>query len=879
MRARGHITWLVSCALVAGVRVAPARAQADPPPKPGTKTVTLEAGERYRAGGFRQWMLGETYRDLWTAPITVPVLDLRNFAGGLKPTKKGGGKQTSNLRFLNPMGYDFVFRKVDKDRVNPPAGWEKTVVEWIARDQISAHHPAGAVVADRFLEAAGVLHPSPTLVVMPDDPLLGKFREEFAGQLGIIEPYPTVPDDAPGFGGAIEIIETDSLEVLVNRTPRERVDAHAYLTARLVDMFLNDWDRHEGNWKWARTEPDGPWRPIPRDRDKALIGYGGFVKAGHKAMPVLVPFEGNYPNMRTFIYQSNLMDRRLLSGLEQSAYDSAAVYLTRRFTDRVIDDALRAMPAEYQSSIPKTAAILRERRDTLSELSRELYQYYMTVVDIHATDVPEQAVIRLVDQRHVEVELRELPVKKEMSPTLPGLSAMSLTGGFGVTAPDPSPYYRRRFDANETREIRIYMHDGDDRIEVIGDTPPAIPIRVIGGNGDNRFVDAQSAAVRSDDFKFYDEGAVDDVQYPGNTTFDRRPLIHHAHMDRILPSDQGANSSPVFRLDAPGDLGLVPGVGLSKVRYDFRTYPYSYKLKALAEYSFGVGGWRVTGTADKRQEESDLHWMATARMSDLEVLNFYGFGNDTPGTESSFYEVSQRHWTFYPAAAYAVGTRTDVTFGPVVKYTTTDSTGNYLSELRPYGFGDFGMAGVRLGLYGDSRDHTRNPGRKILLDLSATYYPRLWDVTSDFGVLSAITATYIAIPSPVLYPILALKAGGRKVLGNEFPFHEAAFIGGRPSDRDIPRERYAGDGSLYGTAELRLPLMKFALVLPIDFGVYLYGDAGRVWMDQSSPGGWHTTKGVGMWIGVLSPNASISVERGEGATGISGMQAKIGLSF
>jgi hypothetical protein len=46
-------------------------------------------------------------------------------------------------------------------------------------------------------------------------------------------------------------------------------------------------------------------------------------------------------------------------------------------------------------------------------------------------------------------------------------------------------------------------------------------------------------------------------------------------------------------------------------------------------------------------------------------------------------------------------------------------------------------------------------------------------------------------------------------------------------------------------------------------------------MDGASPGGWHNTEGIGMWIGVLSPNASISVEGGAA----SGMQAKIGLSF
>ncbi|HEX6790521.1 MAG TPA: hypothetical protein VF247_04345 [Candidatus Krumholzibacteria bacterium] len=877
MRKRSCMLSLIAATLFPGAAVAGAEKQVTPPPKPGTKTVQVVPGERYQGGSFRRFILGDTYRDLWAAPITVPVLDLGAFAGGLKPTEKGGGKQTKNLRFKNEAGYEFVFRLVDKENVNPPKGWEKTIVEWIARDQISAHHPAGAVVADRFLEAAGVLHPSPTLVVMPDDSLLGKYREEFAGHLGIIEPYPNVPDNARGFGDAIEVIDSDSLVVLINRDPRQQIDARAYMTDRLIDMFLNDWDRHEGNWKWARTEPDGPWRPIPRDRDKALIAYGGFVNGLHKAVPVLVDLDSHYANMKTYIYQSNLMDRRLLSTLEQSAYDSAAVFLTQRFTDEMIDDALRAMPAEYAASIPDLAAKLKARRDKLPEQAREFYQYFMEIVDVHGTDVPEQLTVTAIDGRHVEIELRELRAGY-VPPGITGATAAGMTG-VGVPAVGTPAYYHRRFDRNETREIRVYLHEGDDRVEVKGDVRPVIPIRVIGGNGDNKFVDAQSAAVRSDDFKFYDEGKVDGVHYPGNVTFDRRPLVTHPHLERVLPSDQGANSSPVLRLDAPGDLGLVPGVGVQKVRYDFRTYPYSYKLKALAEYSLGVGGWRFTGTADKRQEESNLHWVANARMSELEVLNFYGFGNDTPAPQNeAFYEVKQQQWSFYPAVAYSIGTRTDLMFGPIVKYATVDSTGNYLSGVQPYGFGDFGQAGVRVGVFGDSRDHTNNPGRKILLDVSASYYPKVWDVKSDFTVLSAITATYIAIPRvPLVHPILALKAGGRKVYG-DFPFHEAAFIGGRPTERDIPRERYAGDSSLYGTAELRVPIMKFPIVVPVDFGAYVYTDYGRVWVDSESPGGWHDTRGVGMWIGVLSPNASISVEKGEGLGGV-GMQAKIGLSF
>ena len=44
-------------------------------------------------------------------------------------------------------------------------------------------------------------------------------------------------------------------------------------------MFMNDWDRHFGQWKWGRlsNDPDAPWVPIARDRDKAFISYSGLI--------------------------------------------------------------------------------------------------------------------------------------------------------------------------------------------------------------------------------------------------------------------------------------------------------------------------------------------------------------------------------------------------------------------------------------------------------------------------------------------------------------------------------------------------------------------------------------------------------------------------
>ena len=61
-------------------------------------------------------------------------------------------------------------------------------------------------------------------------------------------------------------------------------------------------------------------------------------------------------------------------------------------------------------------------------------------------------------------------------------------------------------------------------------------------------------------------------------------------------------------------------------------------------------------------------------------------------------------------------------------------------------------------------------------------------------------------------------------------------------------QRYAGDASLYATAELRVPIAKFSLLLPLNVGLLGTGDIGRVYVSGDSPDGWHNAFGAGFWV-------------------------------
>ena len=206
---------------------APGQGGASTPPPP--RTVTVTAGPEYRAGWLHRVLFGRHYRDLWTTPIEVELLDLRVFAGGLTPLRRGGGAQTRALRLAGGDGREYVFRSVNKHPSWLPPDLRETIAERVVRDQISVLHPGAALVAAPLVGAAGVLHAQPYLVVLPDDPRLGDFRSEFAGMLGILEERPREgPGGASGFAGASDVAGTDRLLELL-RSGGRRADGVAVL--------------------------------------------------------------------------------------------------------------------------------------------------------------------------------------------------------------------------------------------------------------------------------------------------------------------------------------------------------------------------------------------------------------------------------------------------------------------------------------------------------------------------------------------------------------------------------------------------------------------------------------------------------------------------
>jgi hypothetical protein len=299
-------------------------------------------------------------------------------------------------------------------------------------------------------------------------------------------------------------------------------------------------------------------------------------------------------------------------------------------------------------------------------------------------------------------------------------------------------------------------------------------------------------------------------------------------------------------------------LGIVRTVYGFRDVPYSSLTQLDIARATASDRMRIRGALDKRLEESDVHIPVSAYMSQFEVVQFKGFGNDVADLRGRFYDVRQRQWSFRPAIGRSFNPVSDISIGPIVRYTNTDSIANrFVAQQQPYGFTKFGEAGLQLKAHLDNRSHPDTTKPRFVLDVAGSGYPGMWDVVSPYESLDGWAAAYFTLPMSKK-PVLAFRAGGKKLWG-PFPYFDAAFLGGSESFRTEERQRYAGDASVYGTTELRVPIAKFPFILPLDVGALGFGDMGRVYVNGDSPGGWHKTVGAGFWVGYLNPGTNFNV--------------------
>jgi hypothetical protein len=622
------------------------------------------------------------------------------------------------------------------------------------------------------------------------------------------------------------------------------VDKTALLRARMLDLFIGDWDRHNGQWRWMRL-PDGEaFVPLPEDRDQAFADYSGWVMAlARRPLPRFVEWRDDFENMNGLLYQGREVDAWLLNGLPPDAFEQTAREVQGRLTDAVLEAAVRRLPPEWYAI--EGAALVRDlarRRDLLLEGAKAFYEQLSEYVDVQGTDRGDEA---------------RLTREADGSATL----ELSLAGGAGSPG---FTYFKRRFLPGETKEVRVYLRGGNDRFTASGPRG-GIRVRLSGGAGADALDDSGSGGTR-----FYDvDGPTEIVKGPGTgvSAWKWTPTPRKAETPWLEKQDFGSLTlfQPLVWWEP--DPGVVLALGATHYRYGFRKQPYASMQRASVEWKTKRSALAGSYTGDFRWSRPGFGTFVELQADGADNYNFYGFGNETQGEQDDFTEADQQVFEAFPSLfAYENERRTYwLALGPVVKYSRNKAAADtFIATTQPYGFGDFGEAGARLRVEMDTRSRflagmgaagfaptAKRSDTGLKLELDGSVYAKAWDVEETFASVSGALTGYWQVDSRFT---LAGRLGGQKLWGAH-PWFEAAFIGGSDTVRGYGRNRYAGDASAFANLQAMVGLFNMNLILPVRVGVLGLADVGRVWLEGESSDKWHPAYGGGVFLRVLTTPA------------------------
>lgn len=805
------------------------------------KYKRVKPGAEYKTNSFNEFFLGKHWRDLWNTEIRAEIIDADKYGGGLTPLKRGGGLQTKSLRLKGKDGNEYKFRLINKDpsRSLPPE-LQNSVYADLLQDQVSIGLPVSPLIVYPLMKETKILSVKPEVVIMPNNDKLGHFKKDFGGRLGIIEQNPRAGKKGfNDFENADKVVNGFEIFDKTNKDNDEQVNQSEFLKARLMDVFLGDRDRHADQWQWAGYKKDGirNWLPIPRDRDYAFGKYDGlFPWMSGLFAHSLVGFNEDYPSILELTWSGRHLDRRYLNGIEKEKWDSVAKSLKAILTDKVISDAVKQMPPEmYAKEGKKLTGMLMKRRDDLLRASQEYYDTYSNVIDVYGSNKNESAVINVINHNILELKLYK---KDKKSGKLKDI-----------------PFYKRKFNVAETDEIRLYLLDGNDEVKVSGNSDNDILLRIISGKGIDKLDNKSNLNI-----KLYDSDRTTKINSNEsiyiNTSENDNADTYESKLEPLTEDRYGFWAfTPILNFN--NDDGWILGGGPNFLKHGFRANPFLYFIELTGAYATTAKDYdiRINSVFNKLVENAGINFMLKA--SQIDFNRYYGSGNETVRIDSlsdlNYYKTNQQDIFVKSVIEYPLTTELKLNSGIVYRYSNIIEQSNnvYLvKEINPYGAGKISGMSLLAGLTFDSREKGVLPSKGIYSELTFKYFPEIFDYREDFLKIRAAINSYLHFKSFTDFNFI-LKGGG-EIISGEYPFFEAALLGGLQNLRGYPRDRFQGDAMLFGQSEIRIKLTDMNIFLPGRLGLSVIGDIGRVFLKGEDSRKWHSAYGGGIWFNIIN---------------------------
>ncbi|HSU28457.1 MAG TPA: hypothetical protein VLJ68_08750 [Chitinophagaceae bacterium] len=791
----------------------------------------------FKVSGSRSFWMGSNFRKEWLTPIKVPVINLATEHGGLKPEKRGGGKQTKSLHLVDANGRGYTFRSIQKFITSKsiPGNLQSEAAEDLIADGVSASYPYAALTMTVLSEAAGVPHMNPKIVMVPDDPQLGIYQQDFANLLVIYEAK--LPDSVKkGY-------DTDEVADKLKDDNDNDVDQHALLRVRILDMFVMDLDRHEGQWTWGAYDngKGKTFYPVAKDRDQAFYTRMG-VLPSFASKPWLVPeIEGFKPqakDIRRFNFAARNLDRFFLNQMTEDDWKKTTEDVLSRMTDAVIDRAFNQQPPEIRAiSADKIAAKLKARRQYLMAEMIQYFQFLSNIVDITGSDKTELFDVTRNGDGSILVQVFKITKEGQQSTKM----------------------YERSFSPAWTKEVRLYGFGGNDRFVIHGSTDAKIRVRMIGGTGEDEFESQKGAG---------DKAVVYDLKNENNKIIGDK-------MRNKMKDDTLVNSYNriyyKYNIFAPGlsfaynsDDGLFLGLSFRVIRHGFRKTPYKNAQTFTVNHAVSAKSYNFKYNGEFNQvfgRKTDLLVNIDIKAPDY-VTNFFGYGmqsmyNKTKPGGFKYYRARFNMTDITLMLRHTFSEKVNLTWGPAYEQFSLDpekNTGRNIVLAPANGLDPVTLYekqfyfGGNLGLEVDTRDNRNNPSKGIHWLTNLRVLSGLNDFSHNITQLNSELTFLLNLSPKTKSIVLANRTGVGHNFSEDYEFIHAQYLGGEDNLRGFRKFRFAGTTKVYNNTDLRIKLCNLkTYLLPAAFGMYAFFDTGRV----SVPGGssdWASGYGGGFWF-------------------------------
>ena len=796
-------------------------------------SVVISASDKFKKwSGFKRVLLGSNYHKEWSTPITLKEFNIRKEKGGLKVKSLGGGKQTKSLKLEDKNGKEWTLRTVDKDPSKAlPLNLRGTIAENIVQNMISASYPYAPLVVHELAAAAGIISAPPQFFFVPDDPALGEYRELFANTVCMLEDRDPTVDDATD--------NSKSTSKVINKMLEDNdhhVDQELVLKARLLDMLIADFDRHADQWKWGTgdTGKGKLYYPIPRDRDQAFFKSDGLLVGylSRRKMPFLEGFNYEIHNVKTMNAVAKDFDRIFLNNLEESAWRKLIAEFQANITDEVIDSAVTKLPRPIAAmNSEMIAKKLKSRRDQMMKEGMKYYRFLANTVAVTGSNKKEFFHIT-PDSTGIKLEVYKKDEETDSATVM----------------------YKRVFNSKDTRELRLFSLNGNDKIAIDPGVHSRIKLRVIGGKGDDTF-----------DLR----GNMRKILY--DLSYEKNKIVHKTKTNMEVSSSPSVNvydpswyeynrvEYPKINLGYNQEDGLLAGLGFLLQTHSFRNQPFATQQKLTTLFAPSNNAYKVqyNGIFNKVISKNDL--LVNAVMVNPSLNNFFGLGNTTekdPDLPLRFYRVRYKYLEADVLIRKRINQIIEFSIGPTLYHywsRYSDNKGRILDDLAVINEDSVGVYGKKTYLGGKANfnityiNNPINPTRGITWNTNFTALSGITDGTRAHNRITSDMTIYAAVSDPSRVSAV-FRLGGGHIFNENFKYFQAMNLGANNFLRGFRKNRFSGRSMAYAGTELRVKLFDSkSYVFPGRVGVLGFLETGRVWLNNEDSKKWHSSYGGGVY--------------------------------